>query len=86
MNEPKTWRRYGATAQAFHWLIALLIVVQFVLARMAAHLPLGARKLALLAERKSFGMTVLVLAAFRLAWRLKNRPPPLPADTTAASP
>ncbi|HEY4970539.1 MAG TPA: hypothetical protein VII35_11580 [Steroidobacteraceae bacterium] len=47
---------------------------------------MGARKLALLAERKSFGMTVLVLAAFRLAWRLKNRPPPLPADTTAASP
>jgi cytochrome b561 len=80
MNEPKTWRRYGAAAQALHWLIALLIVVQFVLARMAAHLPLGARKLALLAEHKSFGMTVLVLTVFRLAWRLKNRPPPLPAD------
>ena len=80
MNEPKSRRRYGATAQALHWLIALLIVVQFVLARMAAHLPLGARKLALLAEHKSFGMTVLVLAAIRLAWRLKNRPPPLPAD------
>jgi cytochrome b561 len=73
-------RRYTPTAQALHWLIALLIVVQFVLARMAAHLPLGARKLALLAEHKSFGMTVLMLAVVRLAWRLKNRPPPLPRD------
>jgi hypothetical protein len=34
-------RRYTPTAQALHWLIALLIVVQFVLARMAAQLPLG---------------------------------------------
>ncbi|MGO9946153.1 MAG: hypothetical protein ACLPWG_04815 [Steroidobacteraceae bacterium] len=47
-------RRYTAIAQALHWLIALLIVVQFVLARMAAPLSLGARKLALLAEHKSF--------------------------------
>ena len=50
MGKPKD-RRYTPTAQALHWLIALLIVVQFVLARMAAPLPLGARKLALLAER-----------------------------------
>ena len=80
MNEPKTWRRYGATARALHWLIALLIVAQFVLARMAAHLPLGAHKLALLAEHKSFGMTVFALAVIRLVWRLKNPAPPLPTD------
>ncbi len=55
-------------------------MIQFVLARMAAPLSLGARKLALLAEHKSFGMTVLVLAAFRFAWRLKNRPPSLPTN------
>ena len=73
-------RRYTSTAQALHWLIALLIVVQFVLARMAAPLPLGARKLALLAEHKSFGMTVLLLVVVRFAWRLKNVPPSLPAN------
>jgi cytochrome b561 len=82
MHEPKnTWRRYRATAQALHWIVAGLIVAQYVLARTAAHLPLGARKLALLAEHKSLGMTVLVLAVIRLAWRLKNPPPPLPTDT-----
>src|SRR5580692_6664428 len=66
MGKPKD-RRYTPTAQVFHWLIALLIVVQFVLARMAAPLPLGAHKLALLAEHKSFGMTVLMLALIHRA-------------------
>jgi cytochrome b561 len=79
MGKPKD-RRYTSTAQVLHWLIALLIVVQFALARNAAHLPLGARKLALLAEHKSFGMTVLVLVVVRFAWRLKNLPPSLPEN------
>jgi cytochrome b561 len=79
MGKPKD-RRYTPTAQALHWLIALLIVLQFVLARMAVALPLGARKLALLAEHKSFGMTVFMLAVIRFAWRLKNRPPSLPTN------
>jgi cytochrome b561 len=78
MGKPKDRRRYTPTAQTLHWLIALLIVVQFVLARMAAPLPLGTHKLALLAEHKSFGMTVFMLAVIRFAWRLKNPPPSLP--------
>jgi cytochrome b561 len=74
--------RYGAVAQTFHWLIAALIVIQFVLAYMADDLPLGVHKLALLARHKSFGMTVLMLAVLRLAWRLKNPPPELPSGMT----
>src|ERR1700674_1341803 len=80
INQPKTWRRYGATAQPLHWIVAGLILTQYVLARMAAPVPLGVRKLALLAEHKSVGMTVLILAVFRLAWRLKTPPPPLPPE------
>jgi cytochrome b561 len=71
--------RYSAVAQGFHWIIAGLIVTQFTLAWMADDLPLGMHKLALLARHKSFGMTVLMLAALRLLWRLFNRPPELPA-------
>ena len=74
--------RYTAVAKAFHWIIAALIVTQFTLAWMADDLPLGARKLGLLARHKSFGMTVLMLAILRLLWRLKNRPPELPAGMT----
>jgi cytochrome b561 len=71
--------RYSAVAQAFHWIIAALIVVQFVLGNLQEDLPLGAHKLALLARHKSFGMTVLMLAVLRLLWRLKHAPPALPA-------
>ena len=49
MPNRKPPTRYSAVAQLFHWVIAALIVTQFVLARMADDLPLGAHKLALLA-------------------------------------
>jgi cytochrome b561 len=71
--------RYTAVAQALHWIIAALIVTQFVLAYMALDLPNGVHKLALFARHKSFGMTVLMLAILRLLWRLTNPPPELPA-------
>ena len=76
--------RYGVVAQALHWTIAALIVVQFVLAKLAERLPLGMEKLILLARHKSFGMTILMLAMLRLAWRLANPPPPLPPGMTRA--
>jgi len=75
---PNRATRYGALAQLFHWIIAALIVVQFTLAWTADDLPLGARKLGLLARHKSVGMTILMLAILRLLWRLWTPPPPLP--------
>lgn len=77
-------RRYGAVARALHWVVAALIVVQFVLAKLAARLPLGIEKLALLARHKSFGMTILALAALRLGWRVFHPAPPLPATVGRA--
>jgi cytochrome b561 len=74
--------RYSAVAQSFHWIIAALIVTQFILAWSADDLPLGMHKLALLARHKSVGMTVLMLAVLRLAWRLTHRPPALPPGMT----
>lgn len=80
MPNDETPDRYGAVAQILHWVIAALIVTQFVLARMAEPLPLGVHKLALLARHKSVGMTVLMLAIVRLLWRLRHRTPALPAS------
>jgi cytochrome b561 len=71
--------RYGVPAQFFHWVIAALIVIQFVLGRMQEHLPVGVRKLGILARHKSVGMTILMLAILRLAWRLWHPAPPLPS-------
>ena len=73
--------RYGAVAQTFHWVIVALIITQFTLAWIAADLPLGMHKLALLARHKSFGITIMGLAVLRLLWRFTNPTPLLPADT-----
>ena len=82
MPSQSTPLRYSAVAQVFHWVIAALVVTQFVLAYTADDLPIGVHKLALLARHKSFGMTILMLAILRLLWRLKNPPPALPAGMT----
>ncbi len=71
-------QRYGVVAQTFHWIIVALILTQFVLAANFGGLPPGEQQLSLIARHKSFGMTILMLAALRLLWRLNNPPPPLP--------
>jgi cytochrome b561 len=75
-----TTRRWGAVAQSLHWLIVLFIITQFTLATMFDDLPAGARKLTLLSRHKSVGITILMLAVVRLAWRRAN-PIPLLPDT-----
>jgi cytochrome b561 len=71
--------RYGNFAILLHWLIAALIVANIGLAwsldNFDHHDPIRPR---LLAIHKSIGMTVLVLAAFRLAWRWLHPVPALP--------
>jgi cytochrome b561 len=58
--------------------IVILILVQVFLGLQAGDLPLGMKKLALLAQHKSYGMTILGLAVVRLLWRAANRTPELP--------
>jgi cytochrome b561 len=84
MPDHRSPLRYTPIAQTFHWVIAALIVAQFFLAWTADDLPIGMHKLALLARHKSIGMTVLMLAILRLAWRFTHRPPALPPAMTAA--
>ncbi|MGH8129519.1 MAG: cytochrome b, partial [Steroidobacteraceae bacterium] len=78
MPARNTSQRYGFVAQSLHWLIVALLIVQVTLGKIADGLPIGLDKLALLARHKSFGITILALAAIRLGWRLYDRPPPLP--------
>ncbi len=73
---------YTNTAKILHWTIAGAIVLQFILAKLAdlaGDEDLAVRELALLANHKSVGITILALAVFRLVWRAKNPPPALPA-------
>lgn len=72
--------RYGVVAQLFHWAVVVLIIVQYVLANRAEDLPLGSAKIAVLAQHKSFGITILALALLRLIWRWFNPVPAEPND------
>ena len=56
----------------------MLLIVQVTLASLADDLPLGMKKLALLARHKSVGITILGLAVLRLLWRWMNPTPALP--------
>jgi len=72
---------YSPVAKLLHWLVAGMIVLQFVLAKMAdiaSDEGSAVRELALLANHKSVGITILALAVVRLVWRQKNQPPALP--------
>ncbi len=78
MGLRNTPERYGSVAQALHWVVVLLLIGQVTVGKIAHEMPDGFDKLVLLARHKSVGITILVLAALRLAWRLSDRPPPLP--------
>jgi cytochrome b561 len=75
-----TMRAWGSLSKALHWIIVLLIINQWVIAQRADNLT-GFEKFKALAWHKSFGMTILMLAVVRLAWRLMNPVPDLSAET-----
>ena len=73
-------QRYSAPAVALHWIVAALILFNLGFGLYAVGLPLSPHKLRLLSYHKWVGITVLLLAAARLWWRLGHPPPALPAS------
>lgn len=73
-----TGQSYGIIAQAFHWLVALLVFVQLGLGVYAADLPVSLARLQWLSRHKSLGLAILAVVLLRFAWRRMNPPPPLP--------
>ena len=71
---------YGIIAQALHWLVAALVLVQLALGLYAASLPVSLARLQWLSRHKSLGIAILAVMLARLAWRAMNRPPALPAS------
>lgn len=77
---PAADQRYSRIAIAFHWTIAVLVIANLIIG--IGHEPVPALR-ALMPAHKAIGISVLVLTAGRVAWRLAHRPPPLPAGTPA---
>jgi cytochrome b561 len=74
-----TTAQWGLVSQLLHWIIVVLIVVQFIFGY-KAYFATGLAKLAPVVTHKSWGITILGLAVLRLIWRLFNTNPPLPND------
>jgi len=72
--------RYGAVAQALHWLMALMLVGSFSLGLYMADLPVSPLRLKLFSYHKWLGVLAFAVVALRLAWRSTHRPPALPAS------
>jgi cytochrome b561 len=71
--------RYDAVAVVLHWAMALGVFALLGLGLAMKHADLPKlRVFELYQLHKSIGVTILLLAALRLAWRLTHRAPPLP--------
>jgi cytochrome b561 len=74
-------RRYSNTAVAFHWTIVVLVLTQVAIGfTFADFMEKGPARAELFAWHKTIGALILVLTLVRLAYRLKNPPPPFPLE------
>ena len=74
-------RRYSNAAVTFHWVTVALVLTQVVLGfAFAEFMEKGPARSEVFAWHKTIGALILVLALIRLAYRLKNPPPPFPTE------
>jgi cytochrome b561 len=71
-------QRYSGLAIFLHWAVAILIIVNLIIALLFDSLPKSVFR-PFLDLHKSFGITVLGLVILRLLWRAIRKPPPFPA-------
>lgn len=67
--------RYGVVAITFHWIMALIMIGLLALGIYMSDLPDSDGKFQLFTIHKSFGLIILSLVFFRLAWRHINLQP-----------
>jgi cytochrome b561 len=71
---------YGPVAIFLHWLIAALVLLNWVLPHLTETVARSSVP-RLIALHRSIGVTVLALVLLRAAWRFFDPPPPLPGGT-----
>ena len=69
---------YGTVAKILHWLIAAILVGQFVLGWLMPKVRRGMEPGLAMQMHISIGIVVLALIVVRFAWRLTHRVPPEP--------
>ena len=86
LNTASTVRRYNGLSIALHWILAIALVGMFGMGLYMADLPFSPQRLKLYNWHKWAGITVLLLSAIRLLWRLTHRPPALPQAVSLGMP
>jgi cytochrome b561 len=74
-----TSQAYTRVAQLLHWLLALAIVLTFSFGLYMVELPFSPQRLKQYNWHKWAGMTILLISAVRLLWRLTHPAPALQA-------
>lgn len=75
-------QRYNTTAIIIHWLMAIMIIAMIGLGLYMTGLEKGsAERSYFFAMHKSIGLSLALLAIFRLVWKLRSDTPPLPDST-----
>lgn len=85
MTEPQIWSRM---ARLFHWLIALLILLQAGVGLYMGSMRPSPDVIPYYDFHKSLGITILLLAVLRLGWRLVQKRPaeiPMPGWQTLSA-
>ena len=66
---------YGFVNKHFHWIMAVIIIFNFILALILDDFPKGPMRSFLFSIHKSTGILVIILLIPRLLWRLLNTVP-----------
>jgi cytochrome b561 len=64
--------QYGTTAKVFHWLIVVLLLVQYPIGWLMPDIHRGMKPGAPMTFHVSIGILILVLIVLRFAWRLTH--------------
>jgi len=78
--------RYHPVSVLLHWVLGLALIGIFGVGLYMADLPFSPQRLKLYNWHKWAGVSILLLSALRLAWRLSHRPPELPQAVRAQMP
>lgn len=73
---------YNSVSKWFHWVTVGLMAVALPMGFVIKHIK-DSDKMAFYAIHESAGLTILLVAVARLAWRLSHPPPPLPDSIPA---
>jgi cytochrome b561 len=66
---------YTSTAKILHWLIVVLLIVQFIVAWTMPHIGRNTPVTTLISLHFTFGIVVLAVAIMRLGWRATHAEP-----------